>query len=247
MQQKDFIYGRAPIIDHLKSGGTFEQILLQKGISREVSDEIRELAKAHRIPVNIVPIFKLNRVTRKNHQGVIAFTAWVEYVDVDTVIQGCYERGKTPLVVLLDRITDVRNMGAIARSAEVLGADLIILPNKESALINADAVKTSAGAIMKIPLSRSNSLGGAIRHLQESGLKVFAADHRSETTLYDLSFEGPAAIVLGSEGKGVHPGLIERADASFAIPQIGDTESLNVSVAAGIVLYEVLRQRKQSG
>ncbi len=246
MQPKDFVYGRAPIIDHLKAGGSFEQILLQKGIEREVSDTIRDLAKQQRIPINIVPHFRLNRVTRKNHQGVIGFTAWVEYVDVDAVIQGCYERGKTPLVLLLDRVTDVRNMGAIARSAEVLGADLIILPNRESALINADAVKTSAGAIMHIPLSRSSSLGGAIRHLQDSGLAVFAADHRSEKTVSEMPFDGPCAIVMGSEGQGVHPGLIQRVDETFAIPQVGRTESLNVSVAAGIVLYEVLRQRKQS-
>ena len=246
MQQKDFIYGRAPIIDHLKSGGTFEQILLQKGMEREVSDTIKELAKENRIPINIVPHFRLNRVTRKNHQGVIAFTAWVEYVDVDAVIQGCYERGKTPLVLLLDRITDVRNMGAIARSAEVLGADLIILPNRESALVNADAVKTSAGAIMQIPLSRSSSLGGAIRHLQQSGLAVFAADHKSEQIVSEMPFDGPCAIVLGSEGKGVQPALIHQADATFELTQVGKTESLNVSVAAGIVLYEVLRQRKQS-
>ena len=162
------------------------------------------------------------------------------------MIQGCYEKGKTPLVLLLDRITDVRNMGAIARSAEVLGADLIILPSRESALINADAVKTSAGAIMNIPLSRSSSLGGAIRHLQESGLAVYAADHQSEKVVTDIAFQGPSAIILGSEGQGVHPSLIGKADGTFAIPQVGQTESLNVSVAAGIVLYEVLRQRKQS-
>ena len=246
MQQKDFIYGRAPIIDHMRGGGSFEQILLQKGIDRETADTVKALAREKRIPVNIAPIHKLNRVTRKNHQGVIGFTSWVEYVDVDAVIQGCFERAKTPLVLILDRITDVRNMGAIARSAEVLGADLIILPTRESAMINADAVKTSAGGIMHIPLSRSANLEGAVRHLQSSGISVYAADHKSEKLVSDLAFEGPCAIIMGSEGQGVDPRLIKAANETFSIPQVGRTESLNVSVASGIVLYEVLRQRKQS-
>ena len=180
MDKKSFIYGRKPVIDHLQGGGRFEQVLLQKGMDREVAAQIKELAKDLGVPVQTVPIFKLNRVTRKNHQGVVAYTAWVEYVDMEHVVQDCYERGDVPLMLVLDRITDVRNIGAIARSAEIFGATGMVVPARETALINADAVKTSAGAIMNIPVSREKSLSHALTKLTNMGLKIFVADHNGD-------------------------------------------------------------------
>lgn len=246
MEKKDFIYGRNPIIEHLEGGGTFEQILIQKGIDREVSGRIMELAKAHRLPVQIVPHHRMDRVTRKNHQGVIAFTAWVVYDDLGVIVQDCYERGDVPVVLILDRITDVRNMGAIARSAEIFGATAIVLPMKESAMVNGDAVKTSAGAILNVKLCREKSLSHAARMLHDMGLKICVADQGASSMLAEIEFTGPTAIIMGSERLGVDTSLRSKADSTFAIPQIGKTESLNVSVAAGIVLYEVVRQRNQT-
>jgi len=245
MEKKDFIYGRNPIIEHLESGGTFEQILIQKGIDREVSGRIMELAKVQRLPVQIVPHHRMDRVTRKNHQGVIGFTAWVVYDVLSVIVQDCYERGDVPLVLILDRITDVRNMGAIARSAEIFGATAIVLPMKESAMVNADAVKTSAGAILNVKLCREKSLSHAVRMLRDMGLKICVADQGAPSMLADLDFKSPTAIIMGSERLGVDTSLRAKADSTFAIPQLGKTESLNVSVATGIVLYEVVRQRKQ--
>jgi 23S rRNA (guanosine2251-2'-O)-methyltransferase len=205
-----------------------------------------ELAKSLRVPVQIVPHHRMDRVTRKNHQGVIGFTAWVVYDDLSVVVQDCYERGDVPLVLILDRITDVRNMGAIARSAEIFGATAIVLPMRESAMVNADAVKTSAGAILNVTLCREKSLSYATKMLHDMGLKICVANQKSSIVLADVDFAGPTAIVMGSERLGVDASLLSKADSTFAIPQIGKTESLNVSVAAGIVLYEVVRQRKQS-
>ena len=235
------------MIDHLEGGGRFEQVLLQKGMDRDVAGQITSLAKDLGVPVQIVPVFRLNRVTRKNHQGVIAFTAWIEYSDMENVVQDCYERGEVHMLLVLDRITDVRNVGAIARSAEIFGATGIIVPTRETALINADAVKTSAGAIMNIPLCREKNLSQAVVKLQSMGLKVYAADQNGERLLYDTDLKEPCAFIMGAEGSGIHPGLVRKADATFSIPQSGKTDSLNVSVAAGVILYEAARQRKQSG
>jgi 23S rRNA (guanosine2251-2'-O)-methyltransferase len=243
MEKKDFIYGRNPIIEHLEGGGSFEQILIQKGIDREVSGRIMDLAKSMRLPVQIVPHHRMDRVTRKNHQGVIAFTAWVVYDDLSVIVQDCFERGDVPLVLILDRITDVRNMGAIARSAEIFGATAIVLPMKESAMVNADAVKTSAGAILHVKMCREKSLAHAVRLLHDMGLKICVADQGAKDMPEDVDFSGPTAIIMGSERLGVDSSLRSKADTTFAIPQIGKTESLNVSVATGVILYEVTRQR----
>jgi len=246
MVEKDFIYGRKPIIEHLEAGGSFEQILMQKGIDREVSTRIMELAKSMRLPVQIVPHHRMDRVTRKNHQGVIAFTSWVVYDDLSVIVQDSYERGEVPLVLILDRITDVRNMGAIARSAEIFGATAIVLPMKESAMVNADAVKTSAGAILKVKLCREKSLSRTVRMLHDMGLKICVADQGAPSMLSEVDFTTPTTVIIGSERLGVDASLRAKADTTFAIPQIGQTESLNVSVAAGIIMYEVVRQRKQT-
>ena len=245
MTQKDFIYGRHPVLEQLEEGGVFEQILIQKGIERDYVSRVAQLARQLKVPLQVVPIQKLNRVTRKNHQGVIAFTAFVEYSDMVDEVQACYEAGEVPLVIVLDRITDVRNLGAIARSAEVFGATAIVIPLRESARINSDAVKTSAGAIMKVPVCRVNRLDEAVLSLKEMGLGICVTDQANERQPQAPDFRQPLAVVLGSEHSGVDIGIRKHADSTFTIPQLGTTDSLNVSVAAGIALYEVVRQREQ--
>ncbi len=243
-QQKDFIYGKHPVLEHLEDGGSFEQILLQKGIDREFVSRVRQLARERNIPTQVVPIQRMNRVTRKNHQGVIAFTAFVEYRDIVDEVQHAYESRQVPLVLVLDRITDVRNMGAIARSAEIFGATAIVIPARDSARINSDAVKTSAGAILKIPVCRVDSLIRAVEQLKEMGLGICVAAQSQDSGTPD--FVTPTAIVLGSEHSGVDIQIRRLADSVFSIPQIGTTDSLNVSVAAGISLYEAVKQREQT-
>lgn len=241
--QKPFLFGRRPVLQLLEEGKTVDRILLQRGIDPLFAAEIKQLAGAMDIPVFQVPQQKLSRVTRKNHQGIIAFTSWVEYRNFEEVVQSAYENGRVPLVLLLDQITDVRNVGAIARSAEVFGATAMIVPARRSAAMTADTVKTSAGAILRLPVCRVRSLGNTCRKLQDMGLSVCVADQDARDSLQNANFTAPAAIVLGSEHRGVHPSLISLANSTFAIPQTGRTESLNVSVAAGIILYEVVRQR----
>lgn len=243
MDKHDFIFGRQPILEMLRRGETADRIVLQQGIEADVTREVKQLARTLDIPVQVVPKSRLMRITRKNHQGVIAFTRWVEYSNFEEIILAEYERGSVPLVLLLDQITDVRNVGAIARSAEVFDVTVMMIPAKRSAPLNADAVKTSAGAILRVPVSRVHSLARASIRLREMGLTVYATDQKADKRIQDIDFTHPAAIVLGSEKYGIHPRLLEAVDASFAIPQAGEMDSLNVSVAAGIALYEVTRQR----
>ena len=243
MQRRDFIYGRNPVLEMLQQGELFEQILLQKGIELSFIREVKGLASPLNIPVHLVPKEKMQRITMKNHQGVIGFTAWVDYREMAEVVQEIYEAGRTPVLLLLDGITDVRNVGAIARSAEVFGVDALVVPFKGAARIGADAVKTSAGAITRITLCRERSIAAACQVLQKMGLKVMVADQRAERRVYQCSFAEPVAIVVGGEGEGVYQGIRDLADIKFSIPQLGVTDSLNVSVAAGIILYEATRQR----
>ena len=170
----------------------------------------------------------------------------VDYQQLDELVPYLYEQGKTPLLLILDRITDVGNFGAISRSAEVLGADVIIFPARESAQLNADAVKRSSGALLRIPLCREKDLAASVRYLQQSGILVIAADEKAKTSIQDIDFKKPVAIIMGSEGEGIAPDLLRKVDEIVFIPQAGKMDSLNVSVAAGIILYEVQRQRTGS-
>ena len=233
------IIGRHAVLESLNSGQAIDKVMTDRMINLP---EIMEAAKKAGVPVQKVPMEKLNKFG-SNHQGVAAFKAMVEYQKLDELVPHLYEQGKTPLLVILDRITDVGNFGAITRSAEVLGADVIIFPARESAQLNADAVKRSSGALLRIPLSRENSLTSAISYLQQSGIMVLAADEKAKTSIQDIDFKKPVAIILGSEGEGVAPDLLRKVDDIIYIPQAGKMDSLNVSVAAGIILYEVQRQR----
>ena len=247
MEEEHLIYGKHPVLEALKEGRPFEKILVQRPASSPELRMISSLAAKQGVQVQLVPAEKLNRVTRKNHQGVVAFASVVPYYEVSDILAKVYEEGRTPLFLLLDQVTDVRNFGAIARSAECLGVDAIVVPAKGSAMLSGDAMKASAGALNRIPICKVRFLTDAVDLLQLNGLLVLATDLKADKMLYELDLKVPLAIILGSEEKGVSPKLFEKADQSFIIPMAGTFDSFNVSVSAGIVLYETLRQRKLDG
>jgi 23S rRNA (guanosine2251-2'-O)-methyltransferase len=240
----DLIFGTRPVIEAIQAGKEIEKLLVQKGLNNALISELMLLCGQNHIPVSKVPPEKLDRVTRKNHQGVIAFISAVEYASLDNVISDAYQNGKDPFLLILDRVTDVRNFGAIARSAECIGADALVIPDKGSAMIGADAVKTSAGALHHLPVCRVKSLLQTLKYLQQNGLRVIAATEKAEKQLYELNLTGPIAVILGSEEDGVSPELLQKADELALIPMQGKIDSLNVSVSAAIFSYEILRQRK---
>lgn len=241
------IYGRHPVLDALKAGDIqFEKILIQQGTRGDFEKTIRSLTRDRQIPLSFVPKEKLNRYSNNNtHQGVLAFVAEVEYQKLENVLPHLYEKGETPLFLLLDGITDVRNFGAIARSAACTGVHAIVIPMKGAAQINAEAMKTSAGTLSKIAVCREASISGAIDLLQQSGVQIYASSLEAESGLRQLDWKAPCAIVIGSEEKGVNSNFIGRADACFKIPQTNATDSFNVSVASGIILYEAMTGRME--
>ncbi|MEO1257914.1 MAG: 23S rRNA (guanosine(2251)-2'-O)-methyltransferase RlmB [Bacteroidota bacterium] len=241
--KNNIIFGRHPVVDAIKAGSNFDKIFIQRGTVGDFEIEVRKLCRAHEIPLQYVPKEKLNRITRSNHQGIIGYLALLDYYKLEDVIPHLYEQGKTPLILLLDRVTDVRNFGAIARSAEVSGAHALAVPTSGSALINADAIKTSAGALTTLTVCREKSLITAIEFLQNMGVQVLASDLKGKKPIYEMDFTTPCAIVIGSEDDGISQGILDRVDERFIIPQKGTTDSFNVSVATGIMLYEATRQR----
>ena len=243
-RQGEVIYGRHPVVEAITAGLPVDKLWLQQGTRGEFEKEIRRLSKEWDIPVQFVPKEKLSKLAGgNNHQGIVGFLSIIGYQLLEDVLPAIYERSETPLIVVLDHITDVRNLGAIARSASCCGAHALVIPRKGGALINAEAMKASAGALARLPVCRVNSLVNAVEFLQQSGIQVLASDLRATQLLHQLDLTGPTALLLGAEGEGLHHSLSTRADQQFRIPQLGDTESFNVSVAAGIMLYESLRQR----
>jgi 23S rRNA (guanosine2251-2'-O)-methyltransferase len=240
------IYGRHPIADAIRAGKAFEKVMIQQGLRGEAEIEIRHLTKAHGIPLSIVPREKLSKMAggnQANHQGFLGFLALVEYQKLDEVLPFIYEKGENPLLLILDSVTDVRNFGAIARSAEVMGVQAIVVPLQGAALLNGDAMKTSAGALSRLNICREKTLSAVLDYLAQAGVQVVASDLKAEKKVFDIDFTMPTAILMGSEGEGINPALLRRADEKFIIPQVGTTDSLNVSVATGVILYEALRQR----
>src|SRR5215204_2907756 len=231
------IAGRQPVIEAILSGRSIDKILFQKNISGESIGEIRRLAKEKNIPIQQVPPEKLHSMTRANHQGCIAIAGAVKYLDLQQVIDHVVSKGETPLFVMLDGITDVRNIGGIARTAVCCGAQAIIIPDKGVGALNEEAMKSSAGALEKINICRVNSLMKAVDELHMNGIKVFASEMTAQKNLHELDFKEPSAIIMGSEERGVFPGLIKICDEKFKIPMKGNFESFNVSVATGIILY----------
>lgn len=240
---RDFIFGTRAVIEAIRSGNDLEKILIARKTESEILNEIFSLSRDHEIPFQYVPWEKLNRITRKNHQGVIAFISPIPYFPLDELIQGVYERGEDPLFLILDQVSDVRNFGSVCRSAECLGFNGVIIPEKGSARVNADAVKTSAGALLKIPVSRVRSLPNTIKHLKDSGMRIIAVTEKSEKLIYDSRLAGPIGIILGNEETGISENILHLTDEQLCIPMKGETESLNVSVAASIMMYEAIRQR----
>lgn len=243
MEDKNFVFGIHSTIEAINAGKEIDRILIQKGLQGELYKELMKLVRQFEIPFQQVPIERIDRVTRKNHQGVVTFISPIAYQPITEIIPMIYEQGKNPLILILDRITDVRNFGAIARSAEVAGVDAILIPEKGAAQINADAIKTSSGALLTIPVCREKNLINAVKFLQNSGLKVIAATEKGDLNYFSCDMTQPLAIVMGSEETGIDTSILKIADEWTKIPQLGTIQSLNVSVAAGILIFEAVRQR----
>src|SRR5665647_70156 len=243
MEDKDFVFGLHSTIEAINAGKEIDRILIRKGLQGELYQELMRLVRLYEIPFQQVPVERIDRVTRKNHQGIVTFISPIAYQPITEIIPMLFEQGKNPLILLLDRITDVRNFGAIARSAEVAGVDAILIPEKGAAQINADAIKTSSGALLTIPVCREKNLINAVRFLQNSGLKVIAASEKGDLNYFSCDMTAPLAIVMGSEETGIDSAILKIADEWTKIPQLGIIQSLNVSVAAGILMFEAVRQR----
>ncbi len=246
MRDKDMIFGIRAVIEAIEAGKDIDKVIVKRDLQGELFKELQDVIRIYDIPMQRVPIERINRITRKNHQGVIAFTAAVTYQKIEDIIPMLYEEGKTPFIVVLDGITDVRNFGAIGRTCEVAGVDAIVIPARGSVSVNADAIKTSAGALHSIPVCRENSLKDAINFLKNSGVKIVAASEKAVINYTESELNVPVAIVMGAEDEGVSNEIIRICDDLVKIPQFGTIQSLNVSVACGVMIYEVIRQRLNS-
>lgn len=242
-KKSSLIIGRQPVIEAIQSGRAIDKIFFQRNVSGESIGTIRQLAKEYNIPIQQVPPEKLHSFTKANHQGVIAIAGLVQYMDLQQVIDHVVSKGETPLFVMLDGVTDVRNIGGIARSAVCCGAQAIIIPDKGTGALNEEAMKSSAGALEKIHICRVNSLMKAVDTMHLNGITVLATEMTAEKMIYEADWKVPCCIVMGSEDKGVFPPLLKICDTMIKIPMPGEFESLNVSVATGIVLYEAVKQR----
>lgn len=237
------IFGIRAVIEAIEAGKEIDKVIMRRDLQGDLAKELLSVSKTNNIFVQRVPVERLDRFTHKNHQGVIAFVSAITYEKVADIVPFLYENGKDPFIILLDGITDVRNFGAIARTCEVAGVDAIVIPARGSVTVNADAVKTSAGALMKIPVCKEESLTETIQFLKNSGVKVIAASERGAQNYTEVEYQGPIAIVMGAEDTGVSNENLRIADNLVKIPQFGTIGSLNVSVAAGVLIYEVIRQR----
>lgn len=243
MEEDNLIFGTRAVIEALDAGKDIEKIYIQKGLSNELYHQLRTALKGQSVPIQIVPAEKLKRITDKNHQGVVAYLTEITYYSAEDLLANVFEKGKVPLVLILDRITDVRNFGAIARGAECAGVDFIIIPSRGAAQINGDAIKTSAGALHRLKVCRENNLKTTIEFLKEGGLQIIACHEKTDNLIYAADFTKPTAIIMGSEENGISNEYLKRSDMQVKIPMIGKIASLNVSVATGIVLFEAVKQR----
>ena len=237
------IFGINPVLEAIEAGKEFEKIFIQKGLPKGKFSEILDFSRNSAIPLSEVPIQKLNSFTGKQHQGIIAFLSIISYHSLDNIVDNAFESGKEPIIIALDGISDVRNFGAISRSAEAMGCDAILLPAKGGAMINSDAIKTSLGALNHIPVCRENNLYNAINYLKNRGLRIVSITEKADDKLNDVNLDGPLCLVLGAEDKGISNQILNLSDLSLRIPLSGKIDSLNVSVAAGIAIYEVSKLR----
>lgn len=244
-KRSDLIFGTRALIEAIKGGQEIDKVLIKTGASNELIRELLGLLKDYNIPYQNVPQEKLNRVTRKNHQGVIAFISPISFYNIEELVFSLFEEGKTPFFLVLDKITDVRNFGAICRTASCAGVDAVIIPARGAAQINSDAVKTSAGALLSLPICKTFNLKDTLSFLKESGISVYGVTEKTEDLYYSHDFSTPVALILGSEESGISPEYLKMTDANVKIPLTGSIDSLNVSVAAGVLMYEVVKQRQQ--
>ena len=243
MKNNDIVFGTRPVLEAINSGKTLEKLYIQKNLKKEILEKIKSKLSNKKINISYVPKEKLNRITKKNHQGIICYISPISYQPIEEIIQRVFEKGKDPFVIILDRITDTRNFGAISRVADASGVDAIIIPEKESAIITSDSIKTSAGAINYIPICKVKSLKSTANFLKESGLKLVSCTEKGDKKFYDADLTSPCCIILGSEKDGISNSLIDISDERLNIPMKGNVESLNVSSSASVILFEVVRQR----
>jgi 23S rRNA (guanosine2251-2'-O)-methyltransferase len=240
--KEDFIYGFHALKEAVLSGKELNKILIQKGIQKEKFEEVKQLLSGKKYTLQFVPIQKLNKLTQNNHQGIVAFAPPIEYFPIEPLVDQWIEEDKKVSILVLDRITDVRNFGAIARTAECMGIEAILIPSKGSALVTSDAMRASSGALNRIKVCRTDHLKNTLFYIQQSGFRIITVTEKSTVPLYEINLRGNIAIVMGSEQDGITQDLINLSDLSIRIPMQGEVSSLNVSVAAGMVLYERSRQ-----
>ena len=243
IDKSQYIYGIHAVLEAFDAGKDIDKIFLSKTLNDETAKEISERARSLRVPVQRVPVQKIDRITRRNHQGVVAMMAAVTYYRVEDLVPQMFDEGENPFVVVLDGVTDVRNFGAVARTCECAGVSAIVIPDRESVSVNADAVKTSAGALNYLPVCREHNLVSAVKLLRDSGFKIVGTSDKQQLSYTQADYTGPVAIVLGAEDKGISPEIMKLCDTQVLIPEFGHINSLNVSVAGGIMIYEVVRQR----
>ncbi len=242
-QKSDFIFGIRAVEEAIKSGQHCDKVLIRKGMGGDTIDAIKEMMRTHRIPLQQVPDAKLNRITRKNHQGIIALMSPIPFQQAEDVLMSVYDKGEDPFFLMFDEVTDVRNFGAMVRTAECAGVHGVIIPQKGSVRIGGDAVKTSAGALYNIPMCRTASLKKTASYFKDSGLKLIAATEKTEDLYFNHPLDGPALLIMGAEDKGISNALLDMVDVKAALPVQGKISSLNVSNAAAVLMYEMLRQR----
>ena len=239
----EYIFGIRAVIEAIESGKDIDKVLIKKDLKSELAAELFAKMKEYSIVGQRVPVDRINRITKKNHQGVVAILSAITFASLDNVVPELYEKGETPLVVILDGITDVRNFGAIARTCECAGVNAIVISERNSAGVNGDAVKTSAGALLHIPVCREKSALNAVKYLKDSGFRLVGATEKGAVNYTKIDYTVPTAIVMGAEDVGISVDILKICDSYAAIPQFGHISSLNVSVAAGILIYEAVRQR----
>ena len=243
MEPTDYIFGIRAVMEAIEAGKEIDKILIKKDLDGPLANELFDLIRQNRVYAKRVPVEKINRVTRKNHQGVLAILSAVTYDSLFNLVPQLYEEGKIPFLVVLDGITDVRNFGAIARTCECAGVDSVVIPLHGSVSVSGDAMKTSAGALNHLPVCRERSIAGAVKFLKDNGYKIVAASEKADINYTQASYTDPVAIVMGAEDTGISPEVLSLCDTFVSIPQFGRIGSLNVSVAAGVMMYEVVRQR----
>jgi 23S rRNA (guanosine2251-2'-O)-methyltransferase len=243
MEKTEMIFGTRAVMEAIKAGREIEKMYVQSGLNNDLIKELIQTAAEHKVPYSFIPQQKLNYLSNKNHQGVICVLSAVQYVPLENIIDICYQEGRDPFFLIVDRVTDVRNFGALARTAECAKIDAIIIADKGNAPITGDAMKTSAGALSHLPVCRVKDMKKTLQLLKENGIQVVACTEKATDTLYDLDLNTPIAIIMGSEEDGISPQMLQAADKLAKIPMKGSIASLNVSVAAGIAIYETIRQK----